>query len=277
MQRFADEVVVVTGAANGIGRACCERFSSEGAAVVVADIDTDGGAETVKLIEDSGGRAVFVGLDASSRVDNDAMASAAVEHFGRLDHLVTAAGISHAGYRSGDAENEVKWFAQRMENVEQPHVEVFGYDVDEFRRVLEVNLIGTFLAIQACGARMYELGNGGSVVTVASIAAKNPNAGPLAYTASKSGVWMLTKKLATMLASAQIRVNAIGPGYIETNMTTAFDFLPEEYSAALLQSIPLGHRGQPSDIAATAAFLCSDDARYFTGEILHPAGGYFTG
>lgn len=281
MNRFENKVAVVTGGANGIGRACCLRFASEGAAIVVADRDATKATAVVDEIVAGGGRAVFVELDASSRLDNAAMADAAVEHFGGLDAVVTAAGISHAAY-TGEAETERKRIADRERYAEQPHLEVLDYDIDEFRTVLDVNLIGTFLAVQACAAKMAEAGDdakpaGGSIVTIASIAAKNPNAGPIAYTASKSAVWMLTKKLGTMLASANIRINAIGPGFIETNMTQVFDMMPSEQLDTFMTSIPLGRRGQPEDIAATAAFLCSDDAGYFTGEILHPSGGYFTG
>lgn len=281
MERFQGKVVVVTGGANGIGRACCERFASEGAAVVVADRDAASGRAVVSEIVDAGGRAVFRTLDATSRLDNAAMADAAIEHFGRLDSVVTAAGITHARY-NGESEVERKWLADRDRFHGQPHLEVLDYDIDEFRTVMDVNLIGTFLAVQACAAKMAEPREdgtpaGGSIVTIASIAAKNPNAGPIAYTASKSAVWMLTKKLGTMLASANVRINAIGPGFIETNMTQVLEMMPQDRHDAFMTTIPLGRRGQPEDIAATAAFLCSDDAGYFTGEILHPSGGYFTG
>lgn len=276
MNRFENKVTVVTGGANGIGRACCLRFSSEGSAIVIADRDAVKGAGVVDEIVASGGKATFVELDAVSRIDNAAMADAAIEQFGRLDAVVTAAGISHAAY-TGEAEVEAKRLADRERYAEQPHLEVLDYDIDEFRTVMDVNLIGTFLAVQSCAAKMAELGSGGSIVTIASIASKNPNAGPIAYTASKSAVWMLTKKLGTMLGSANIRINAIGPGFIETNMTQVFDMMPADRLEAFTASIPLGRRGQPEDIAATAAFLCSDDAGYFTGEILHPSGGFFTG
>jgi NAD(P)-dependent dehydrogenase (short-subunit alcohol dehydrogenase family) len=276
VERFVDKVVVVTGGANGIGRSCCHRFASEGAAIVVADRDGVSGAKVVDELVAAGARAVFTELDATSRLDNAAMADAAIANFGRLDSVITAAGISHAAY-NGDVEVEAKRLADRQRFADQPHLDVLEYDVDEFRTVMEVNVIGTFLAVQACAEKMVELGNGGSVVTIASIASKNPNAGPLAYTASKSAVWMMTKKLGTMLASADIRINAIGPGFIETNMTQVIELMPDEQRAAFMANIPLGRKGQPEDIAATAAFLCSDDARYFTGEILHPSGGYFTG
>ena len=118
--------------------------------------------------------------------------------------------------------------------------------------------------------------SGGSIVTIASIAAKHPDAGPLAYVCSKSAVWMMTKKLARMLASANIRVNAIGPGFIETNMTQVIEMFPPELLEQFMLNSPMGRKGKPEDIAGAAAFLCSDDASYMTGEILHPDGGYFT-
>ena len=281
MKRFEDKVAVVTGGANGIGRACCLRFSSEGAAVVVADRDAARGQAVVDEVTAAGGSAIFVELDATSRLDNAAMADAAIEHFGHIDAVVTAAGITHSQY-TGETEVERKRLVERERFADKPYLEVLDYDVEEFRTVMDVNLIGTFLAAQACAAKMAEPGpdgepKGGSIVTIASIAAKNPNAGPIAYTASKSAVWMLTKKLGTMLGSANIRINAVGPGFIETNMTQVFDMMPAERLDAFMTSIPLGRRGQPEDIAAAAAFLCSDDAGYFTGEILHPSGGYFTG
>lgn len=281
MERFAGKVAVVTGGANGIGRACCLRFSSEGASVVVADRATDRGQAVADEIIAAGGSAVFVKLDATSRLDNAAMADVAIESFGRIDAVVTAAGITHSQY-NGEAEVERKRLADRERFADKPYLEVLEYDIEEFRTVMDVNLIGTFLAVQACAAKMAEPDangqpQGGSIVTIASIAAKNPNAGPIAYTASKSAVWMLTKKLGTMLGGANIRINAVGPGFIETNMTQVFDMMPQDRLDAFMTTIPLGRRGQPEDIAATAAFLCSDDAGYFTGEILHPSGGFFTG
>jgi NAD(P)-dependent dehydrogenase (short-subunit alcohol dehydrogenase family) len=274
--RLAGRVAVVTGGGNGIGRATALRFAADGAAVVVADLQEAATAETVRLITDAGGRSVGVSLDAASGPDNDAMAAAAMTSFGRLDVLCTAAGISHGGYRSGDFENDLKFAIEGAQRAETPGRSFLELERENWQKVLDVNLTGTLLAMQACAARMIEAGNGGSIVTIASIAAKHPDTGPLAYTVSKAGVWMLTKKAARDLAGVGIRVNAIGPGYIDTNMTKAIEFAPQERQALLNAAIPMGRRGQPSEVAAVASFLASDEASYVTGTILHPDGGYFT-
>ena len=130
------------------------------------------------------------------------------------------------------------------------------------------------MGMQSCAAQMLESGTRGSIVTIASIAAKHPDAGPVAYTVSKAGVWMLTKKVARMLGPVGIRVNSIGPGFIKTHMTAVIDLMDESEAVAFNEMIPLGRRGEPVDIANAALFLCSDEASYFTGEILHPDGGF---
>ncbi len=267
---------MITGGGNGIGRATAVRFAAEGASVVVADIQEAKAQETVGLVEAVGGKAVAIGVDVVNRDDNDAMAQLAVDTFGGLDIVVTAAGISHASYDSGDIENEAKWLQERADQVDDPARAVADMDIDEFRKVMAVNVEGTLFGIQACLSRMLDLKTGGSIITLASIAAKHPDAGPLPYVCSKSAVWMMTKKLARELAVADIRVNSIGPGFIETSMTAVIDMMPEDRTDALWDGIPMGRKGQPIDIANAALFLASDESRYFTGEILHPDGGYFT-
>jgi NAD(P)-dependent dehydrogenase (short-subunit alcohol dehydrogenase family) len=275
--RLAGQVAVVTGAGNGIGRASAIRFAEEGAAVVCADVQLAAAHATVQTIIDCGGRAIGIDGDAASQVANEAIAQLAIDTYGRLDVLLTAAGISHADYRSGDTENEVKYITKNLEMVETPWRVFTEFELASWQRVIDVNLTGTFLAMQSCVARMIEAGNGGRVVTIASIAAKDPDAGPLAYTVSKAGVWMLTKKSARQLATAGIRVNAIGPGFIETNMTALIKMLPDEQAqAAYLGKIPMGRVGQPREIANVALFLASEESSYMTGEILHPDGGWFT-
>ena len=274
--RLSGRVAVVTGGGNGIGRASALRLAADGAKVVVADVQEAPAAETVRLVESAGGDAIAIRLDAVNRMDNEAMAQLAVTTWGRLDILLTAAGISHANYSSGDIEADVKMIGANVANLETPWRTFIDLDVESWQRVLDVNLTGTLLAMQACAEKMVDAGNGGAIITIASIAAKNPDAGPLAYTVSKAGVWMLTKKAARELAAANIRVNAIGPGYIATNMTQLIEFLPDDRRADLALRIPLGRVGRPDEVASVVSFLASDDASYMTGTILHPDGGYFT-
>jgi NAD(P)-dependent dehydrogenase (short-subunit alcohol dehydrogenase family) len=266
---------LVTGGGNGIGRACCERFAEEGADVVVADLLDDAGNETVQLVEKTGRSGLFVHLDAASPEGNDDVARRAVEHFGRVDVLVTAAGISHAGYRSGDRSADGEMLARAIETRADPPKRLLDLAVADWQQVLDVNLTGTFLALQATARQMVTQGSGGSIVTIASVAAKHPEAGPPSYAVSKAGVWMLTKAAARSLGPAGIRVNAIGPGFIETNMTAMATAIPEVLEM-FLAGLPLGRLGTAREVADAALFLASDESSYFTGEILHPDGGFFT-
>jgi len=274
--RLAGKVAVVTGGGNGLGRATSLRFAEEGAAVVVADLLDGPGEETVKEIEKLGGRAAFVSVDVTSRADNDAMARTAIEHFDGLHVVVTAAGVAMANYVSGDLELAEKTMRARAES-DAAHA-FTELDVDEWQTVLDVNLTGTLKSLQSCVAAMLDHGcaQDASLITIASIAAKHPDAGSVPYGVSKAGVWYLTKKLARDLAPAGIRVNSIGPGFIETNMTAIMQFMPEAARQHIVRQIPMGRMGRPHEIANTALFLASDEASYFTGEILHPDGGFYT-
>lgn len=268
---------MVTGGANGIGRACAIRFAEEGADVVVADLQGDAAASTAEDVERLGRRSISLHLDAADAEANEDMAATAVKELGRLDVVVTAAGISHGNYVSGDVQRDVDRIVDQVALAEEPGRAFVDIEPEDWRRTIDVNLTGTFLAVRACARRMLDSGTRGSIVTIASIAAKDPAAGPAAYTASKAGVWMLTKKAALELGPAGIRVNAIGPGYIETNMTRMIQMMPEETRQLLMGRIPLGRMGQPADIANMALFLASEESSYVTGEIFHPDGGWFTG
>jgi len=274
VKRLEGRIAVVTGGGNGIGRACATRFADEGADVLVADILDEPGAETVGLVKERGREALFVHLDASSEESNVAMANAAVERFGRIDVLVTAAGIVHANYKSGDIAREKKMLEDAIATMGQPGGQLLNLDVAEWQKILDVNLTGTVLAVKAVAPTMIGQ-KSGSIVTIASIAAKHPEAGPYAYGVSKAGVWMFTKTAARDLGSAGVRINAIGPGFIDTNMTKGLLDV-DVVKQMVLMGVPMGRVGQPEEIASTAAFLASDEASFFTGEILHPDGGFYT-
>ncbi len=275
--RLEGKTAVVTGGGNGIGRACVDRFSAEGARIVVADLLPGPDQAAVDAVTANGGEATFVELDVASPEANHRMAEAAVEAFGSIDVVVTAAGISSAGYVSGDVEGQVKRMTQGLEDAAvNPAASLTELDVDEWRRVLDVNLTGTLLTIQATAAVMLDHGTKGSIVTIASIAAVDPLFGGPSYPVSKAGVWMLTKNASRTLAPLGIRINAIGPGFIDTNMTAAFDEV-EMVNEFVLGGTPMGRKGTPDEVASVALFLASDDASFMTGELLHPDGGWFTG
>jgi NAD(P)-dependent dehydrogenase (short-subunit alcohol dehydrogenase family) len=273
MGRLEGKVAVVTGGGNGIGRACCVRFAEEGASVVVADLLDDAGAETVNLVEKAGGRARFVRTDATSKADADAAVQHAVDDFGGVDVLVTAAGISHAAYVSGNSDDELQLLAGQF--AVPPAQQFTELPLEGWSTVLDVNLTGTLLAVQAAARAMLAAGTRGSIVTIASIAAKHPEVAPLSYCVSKAGVWKLTKHVARTLGPLGIRVNAVGPGFIDTNMTAVLHKVPGVDEMALAGT-PLGRFGRPEEVAAVALFLASDDSSYMTGEILHPDGGFYT-
>ena len=275
MTRLGGKVAVVTGGGSGIGRACCERFAEEGADVVVADLLDEAGGEVVEEVEKLGRGALYVHVDASSPDDNTELVRRAVERFGHVDVLVTAAGISHAEYRSGDRSRDEEMLTRAIETRSEPARRLLDLELRQWQKVLDVNLTGTFLAVQATARQMVEQGSGGSIVTIASVAAKHPEAGPPSYAVSKAGVWMLTKAAARSLGPAGIRVNSIGPGFIATNMTAMATAIPE-VTEMFLSNLPLGRLGTPREVADTALFLAGDESAYFTGEILHPDGGFFT-
>ena len=274
--RLAGKVAFVTGGGNGIGRACAALFAAEGARVLVADLLVAPAEETVAAITAAGGEAIATELDAADPAGNEAAVQLAVDRLGGLDVVVTAAGISHADYRSGDRDADAQMLAQAVEGALDPAGRFVDLPLTAWQKVLDVNLTGTFLAVQASARQMVAAGTGGSIVTIASVAAKHPEAGPVAYAVSKSGVWMLTKHAARSLGPSGIRVNAIGPGFIDTNMTKLIGDLPEVRDQ-FLAGLPLGRFGTPEEVAATALFLAGDESSYFTGEILHPDGGFFTG
>jgi NAD(P)-dependent dehydrogenase (short-subunit alcohol dehydrogenase family) len=260
------QATLITGGASGIGAACAIRFAQEGADVLLADLLPDRAADTVAAVEALGRRAVVVACDTSIEADSDAAAQRCVDEFGRLDVVVAAAGVSTADYVSGEtAELDDDRTASFIAN----------QNVEHWEKVLAVNLTGVMLTDRSCARQMIELGNGGSIINIASIMAKFPQPGAANYCVSKAGVWMLTKVLSQELVPEGIRVNAIGPGFIETPMTAAISG-HEELNQWVLSLTPMRRFGQPEEVAKVALFLASDEASYVSGEIIHPDGGWFT-
>jgi NAD(P)-dependent dehydrogenase (short-subunit alcohol dehydrogenase family) len=253
--RLQDRIALITGGASGIGQATAVRFAEEGAHVVIADLPAQaaGAAETRARVRELGRRAEVVAIDVTQEAQVEEMADAAMAAFDRIDILVAAAGIVTAP--GGE---------KRPLIVELPTV--------AWHRMLDVNLTGVMLCNRAVARRMIAGNVRGSIINLASGAARRPRPGMVAYSVTKAGVWMLTRGLALELAPYGIRVNAIGPGPVESPMTYSLYGSPEAVDEAG-KTLPLGRVGQPLDIANTAVFLASDESSFYTGSILHPDGG----
>ena len=244
--RFADQVVIVTGGAQGIGRACVEAFAAEGAAVVIADIDADGGAKTADAVKAQGGRAEFIQTDVGDAEEAQRLVDQTLQAFGRLDVLINNAGIIRT--------------AEFLEISEA-----------DFDAVLRVNLKGVFLVGQAAARAMVRQGRGAIVnMSSANAVVAIPNQVP--YVTSKGAVNQLTKVMALALADKGVRVNAIGPGSILTDLLKVV-MSDDTARRRILSRTPMGRCGEPAEVARVALFLASDDASYLTGQCIYPDGG----
>jgi len=245
--RLDGKVAVVTGAAQGLGRACAECMAAEGAKVVVSDVNADGGAAVVEAIRAAGGDATFIACDAGDRAQVDALIAGAVAAYGQLDSAVANAGIVR--------------FSDFLDLSEE-----------DFDAVLRVNLKGVFLTGQAAARQMVSQGTGGTIINMSSINAIVAIPNIIPYVTAKGGVNQLTRGMALALADRGIRVNAIGPGSIMTEMlkSVAHD---KEAMHRVLSRTPLGRAGEPEEIGKVAVFLASDDSSYMTGEVVYVDGG----
>ena len=239
--RLTDKVAIVTGAASGLGLAIANLFAAEGAKVVYADVNDNG----LKLAAD---QAIFVKCDVSNPVAVDALVKTAVDTFGRLDIMVNNAGIGSLGGIL-DTSDEV------------------------WDKTLRINLFGVFYGARAASRIMKEKGIKGVIINMSSILGTVGLGGALAYSVTKGGVVQLTHAAALDLASLGIRVNAIAPGFIATNMTKGI-LENKDFQDMVTMNTPLGHVGEPQDIANAALYLASDEAKYVTGTILYVDGGW---
>jgi 3-oxoacyl-[acyl-carrier protein] reductase len=238
------KVAVVTGAAQGIGRAIAEALARDGADVAVADLDAGRSQETAAAVEKLGRRALNVKVNVAEWNDAKAMAEQVVKEWGKIDILVNNAGITRDG------------LLLRMKE-------------EDWNLVLQVNLNGTFHCTKAVLQPMTKQ-RYGRIINIASIVGVMGNVGQANYAASKAAVIGFTKTVAREYASRAVTVNAVAPGFIDTAMTQG---LSPDVKEVLQKQIPLGRLGQPEDIAAAVRFLASDEAAYITGQILHVNGG----
>jgi NAD(P)-dependent dehydrogenase (short-subunit alcohol dehydrogenase family) len=247
--RLDSKVALVTGGASGIGRATALTFAREGAKLVIADMNEEGGQQTVHLITEKGGEAIFVKTDVSKAVEVQALISKAVETHGRLDCAHNNAGIA-GGVRALSAD----------------------YPEERWHQVIAVNLTGVWLCMKYELAQMRSQGSG-AIVNTASAAGLVGGRGMSAYVASKHGVVGLTKTAALEYAQQGIRVNCVCPGVIQTPMTER-GLNDPELRARLIASEPMGRVGTPEEIAEAVVWLCSDAASFVTGHTMTIDGGF---
>ena len=244
MAELEGKVALVTGGASGIGLRAAQVFAEAGASVVLADRDADGAAEAARQI---GPNAAAIGGDVTNEDDAAAMVDACVQHFGRLNIAFNNAGIGG--------------FAP-----------IQDYELDAFRRVIDVCLTGVFLCIKHEAKQLIAQGGGGSIINTASLNAMQATEGLSAYCSAKAGVAMLTKVAALELGRREIRVNAIGPGLIRTPLTQGLRDVPG-LEEAFVNEAPIGRIGEPEDIAQLALYLASDASSLMTGQTLFIDGG----
>jgi len=245
--RLSGKTALVTGASRGIGRAIALRFAAEGAFVVVNYAGNEAAAaETLAAIESAGGKAVLSRFDVGSAGEVDTAVKAIVAERGRIDILVNNAGVTR-------------------DNL------LMRLTEDDFDAVVRTNLKGTFLVTKVVSRQMIRQ-RGGRIVNMSSVVGEMGNAGQSVYAATKAGILGFTKAMARELASREITVNAIAPGFITTDMT---EKLPEAARKEFAERIPLGRFGAPEEVAELALYLASDAAAYVTGQVVGINGGMY--
>jgi glucose 1-dehydrogenase len=246
--RLKDRVAVVTGAAQGIGLAIAERFAREGAKVAIGDINAEKGRAAADKLASGGAKVVFQDGDIGYREHAEALVARAAAEFGRVDILVNNAGITH-------------------------NADFLDVTEEDFDRVLRTNLKSAFFCGQAAARKMVKQGEGGAIINMASVNAILAIPNQVPYAISKGGMNQLTRVMAIGLAWHRIRVNAIGPGTILTELSRSSVLHNEEATRTVLSRTPIGRFGEADEVASVALFLASDDASYVTGQTIYPDGG----
>ncbi len=246
MVELEGKVAIVTGAAQGIGKAISLLLARRGADVVSADINIEKAEETASEIESIGRRSIAVKVNVADPEDVERMVQTVIERFGKIDILVNNAGITR----------------DRL---------ILRMTEEDWDAVMDINLKGTFNCTKSCIRHMSRQ-KSGKIVNIASVVGEMGNAGQANYAASKAGVIGFTKTIAREFAQRGINVNAIAPGYIQTPMTEA---LPEKVKEELKRLIPMERLGQPEDVAQAVLFLVSEASSYITGQVLNVNGGIY--
>jgi 3-oxoacyl-[acyl-carrier protein] reductase len=244
--KLAGKIALVTGAAQGIGKAVALLLAQNGADIVVSDINLEKAEETAKEIQGLGRKAQAVRVDVATLGDVEKMVEAILAQFGKVDILVNNAGIARDKL-------------------------ILRMSEEDWDAVLNINLKGTFNCTKAV-VRYMSKQKSGKIVNIASVVGEMGNAGQANYAASKAGVIGFTKTIAREFAQRGINVNAIAPGYIETPMT---DALPDKVKEELRRLIPMDRLGKPEDVAEAVLFLVSESANYITGQVLNVNGGIY--
>jgi 3-oxoacyl-[acyl-carrier protein] reductase len=246
--RLKDKTAVITGAAQGIGYATAELFIAEGARVAIVDVDAAKAADAARTLDAGRGLAIGLACDVRKPADCEAAVKAVLEKWGKLDILVNNAGVAGVNAKTWET-NPAEW-----------------------RRVLEINLTGPFLCCRAVIPHLLRNGYG-RIVNIASIAGKEGNPNAAHYSASKAGVIALTKSLGKELATNNVAVNCITPAVIETDILKQLTQAHVDY---MLSRIPMNRFGKPEEVAALAAWLCSEDCSFTTGGVFDLSGGRAT-
>ena len=244
--RLKDKVAIVTGAGRGIGSEIAKRLSREGAAIVVADIDTEGAEKTAQEINETGGKAIGRSVDIRECEQIDQTISEGIRKFGNLDILINNAGVGHN-----------KAFLETT--------------ISEWQNIINVNLTGTFLFCQAAARKMVETGSG-KIINIASISGERGGHGRAAYGASKAGIILLTKVMAAELTHLGINVNAISPGPVDTAMSRQYH--DDATREAYYRLIPAKRYGREKEIADAVVFLASEESSWIAGHTLNVDGGF---
>ncbi|GMP09435.1 SDR family NAD(P)-dependent oxidoreductase [Bradyrhizobium sp. TM239] len=245
--KLKDKVAAITGAARGIGKACAKRFLDDGVKVVISDVDADSLAATAAELARPDALRTVVG-NVAKRADVDQLVATAVKEFGRLDIMVNNAGVA----RNRD---------------------ILEISEEEFDEIIGINLKGAFFGVQAAAKQMIAQGGGGVIINMSSVNALLAIPALATYAMSKGGMKQLTSVAAVALAPHNIRVVAVGPGTILTDMVASSIYTSEDARKTVMSRTPAGRGGEPSEVASVVAFLASDDASYITGQTIYPDGG----